>query len=165
MEKFLALIILVLIVVGGIVYYDKQKGIQDPLTQYASIIKLPTSQQTAAFEATVAGWVKDPASAIPYPKGWRSVSITDNGYTFSVVTPDTNNPPQYYAAFKFPKALIPSMNLIKCVGTATTNPNDICVVGNNPTLNAYFNIVNWLKSNPISTPAQNNVTVNTATPQ
>ena len=165
MGKILAFIILVVVVVGGIYYYDKQKGINDPLTQYTNIIKLPTAQQAAAFETTVKGWVKDPSSAIPYPKGWRTVSITDNGYTFSVVTPDVANPPEYYASFKFPKPLIAKMNLIKCVGTAATSTTDICVVGDNPTLNAYFSIINWLKNNPVTNPSTNTVTVNTQTGQ
>ena len=165
MAKILAFIILVLVVVGGVYYYDKHKGAGDPLAQYTSIIKLPTAEQAVAFENTVKGWVKDPASAIPYPKGWRNVSITDSGYTFSVVTPDTNNPPQYYAAFKFPKALIPSKNLIKCYGTSSANKTDICVVGDNPTLNAYFSIISWIKHNPLTNPSTNNVTVNTASSQ
>jgi hypothetical protein len=153
MARFIALLILLLAIVFGVYYVIHNKNLQNPIAQYSQIIKLPTADQIAAIEKTFQGWVKDPSSAIPYPKGWRKVTITDQGYTFDVVTPDTNNPPQYYAAFKFPKPLIPSMHLIKCVGgLVATTTTDGCVVGDNPTLNAYFNIIDWLKTNPITNP-------------
>lgn len=153
MGKVIAFLIVVALIVFGGYYYLHNKNLQNPLAQYTKIINLPTADQTAAFEKTVAGWIKDPSSAIPYPKGWRKVSVVEQGYAFDAITPDTANPPQYYAAFKFPKPLIPKMHLIKCVGgIAATATTDICAVGNNPTLNAYFNIIDWLKSNPVTNP-------------
>jgi hypothetical protein len=148
MQRIFALIALLIIFGGGFYYYaGYKKSLQDPLVRYDKIVKLPDTKQVAAIQKTVGAWVKDPISQIPYPKGWRKVSVTTQGYTYDVVTPDTNNPPQFYAAFAFPKKLVPKMNLIKCLGIGTKDKTtDVCVVGDNPVINAYFTIVGWVKN-------------------
>lgn len=148
MHRIFGLIGLLIIFGGGFYYYHTyRKNIQDPVKQYEKISELDPQDQVAAFQKTISKWVQDPVSQIPYPKGWRKVSVTTQGYTFDVVTPDTNNPPQYYTSFVFPKKLIPKMALIKCLGiTSKDKTTDICVVGDNPAINAYFKIVGWLKS-------------------
>jgi len=148
MQRIFALIALLVIFAGGFYYYyGYKKSLQDPLVRYEKIVKLPDAKQVGAYQKTISAWIKDPVSQIPYPKGWRKVSVTTQGYTFDVVTPDTNNPPQYYTSFVFPKKLIPKMNLIKCLGvTAKDKTTDICVVGDNPVINAYFTIVGWFKT-------------------
>ncbi len=148
MKRILGFIGLVIIFVGGFYYYQTyRKNIQDPVKQYEKISELAPKDQVVALQKTASKWIKDPVSQIPYPKGWRKVSITTQGYTFDVVTPDTNNPPQYYTSFVFPKKLIPKMNLIKCLNLGSKEKTtDICVVGDNPVINAYFTIVGWLKT-------------------
>lgn len=147
MQRILALIVLVVLFVGGFYYYsDYKKSLQDPLSRYQKIASLTEVKQAAAYQKTISAWVKDPASQIPYPKGWQKVSVTNQGYTFDVVTSDTATPPQYYVSFEFPKKLIPKMNLIKCLGwSSEEKTTDICVVGDNPAVNAYFNMVEWFK--------------------
>ncbi len=147
MHRIIGLVGLIIIFVGGFYYYQTyRKNIQDPVKQYEKISELAPKDQVVALQKTISKWIKDPVSQIPYPKGWQKVLVTTQGYTFDVVTPDTNNPPQYYTSFVFPKKLIPKMNLIKCLGiTAKDKPTDICVVGDNPVINAYFIIVGWFK--------------------
>ncbi len=148
MKRILAALALVVLFGGGFYYYsDYKKSLQDPLVRYDKIVKLPDNKQVAAYQKTVAAWVKDPVSQIPYPKGWQKVSVTTKGYTYDVVTPDVNNPPQYYVSFVFPKKLVPKMNVIKCLGVGSKDKTtDVCVVGDNPVINAYFSIVGWLKT-------------------
>lgn len=127
-------------------YYFTARSFQNPLAQHQRILNLPDAKQAAAFQETLHKWVTDPVSAIPYPKGWEKVSVTNGEYTYDVVTSDEKRPPQFYAAFAFPKELIPEMNLIKCIGTGEKKPNDICIVGDNPQINAYFTLIEWFKT-------------------
>ncbi len=148
MKRIFAAVALLLIFGGGFYYYSSyRKSLQDPLGRYEKIVKLPNNEQVGAYQRTVSAWIKDPVSQIPYPKGWQKVSVTTKGYTYDVVTPDVTNPPQYYVSFNFPKKLIPKMNLIKCLGIGSKDKTtDICVVGDNPVINAYFAIVGWMKN-------------------
>ena len=157
MQRIFALIGLLIIFGGGFYYYaGYKKSLQDPLQRYDKIVKLPDSKQLSAIQTTVGAWIKDPVSQIPYPKGWRKVSVTTQGYTYDVVTPDTHNPPQFYASFTFPKSLVPKMNLVKCLGLSGKDKvTDVCVVGDNPVINAYFTIVGWVKN--FSTNQLNNI--------
>lgn len=150
--RIIAGIILIIVVAGGIFWYKHSQNKQNPIVQYDKIIQLPSDDQVSAVQKTVQGWIKDPVSALPYPKGWRKVSVTTMGETFDIVTPDETDPPQYYVSFVFPKKLIPKMHLIKCWGTKDSKTTDVCAVGDNPTLNAYFNIMDWFKNNPITNP-------------
>jgi hypothetical protein len=148
MIRIFALVGLIIIFGGGFYYYATyRKNLQDPVVRVEKINELPLGDQFKALQKTAAAWVKDPVSQIPYPKGWRKVSVTTQGYTFDVVTPDTKNPPQYYASFTFPKSLVPKMHLIKCLGVgAKDKKTDVCVVGDNPVINAYFTIVGWFQN-------------------
>ena len=152
MRKIISLIVIVAIVAAGYFYMTgkKFKVPASPADAYAQITALGASDQAKAFQATVASWAKDPAGNIPYPKGWRKVSVTTQKETFDVVTSDAGNPPQYYVSFSFPKKLIPKMNLIKCVGTARDKITDICMVGDNPEINGYFKIMDWIRANPMT---------------
>ncbi len=155
MRKIISLIVIVALGIVGYQYVTgkKFKVPANPADAYAQIIAMGSSQQAQAFQATVASWVNDPVGNIPYPKGWRKVSVTTQKETFDVITSDTTNPPQYYVSFSFPKKLIPKMNLIKCIGTAKDKITDICMVGDNPEINGYFKIMDWVRSNPMtSTP-------------
>lgn len=153
MRKIISLIVLVALIAVGYYYYTGKtfKVPSSPADAYAKIMALGTQEQAQAFQKTIESWVKDPVANIPYPKGWRKVSITNQKEAFDVITSDANNPPQYYVSFSFPKKLIPKMNLIKCVGTAKDKITDICMVGDNPEINAYFKIMNWLRANPMTT--------------
>ncbi len=148
MKRIVGLVGLVIIFVGGFYYYQMyKKNTQDPVKQYEKITKLDPKDQVVAVQKTVSKWVADPISQIPYPKGWQKIAVTTQGYTFDVITPDTAIPPQYYVSFVFPKKLIPKMNVIKCIGIGSKEKTtDICVVGDNPVINAYFTIVEWFKS-------------------
>lgn len=152
MSKIISLIVVIILIVAGYFYFTGKtfKVPASPADAYAQIKALDLEKQSKAFQATVASWVKDPTSAIPYPKGWRKVSVTIDKEAFDVVTPDVANPPQYYVSFSFPKKFIKKMNLIKCVGTAPTKITDVCMVGDNAEINGYFNIMNWIRNNPFS---------------
>lgn len=148
MKRIVGLVGLIIIFGGGFYYYHTyKKNIQDPVKQYEKISELAPKEQVVALQKTVSKWIEDPVSQIPYPKGWQKVSVTTQGYTFDVVTPDEANPPQYYVSFVFPKKLISKMNLIKCLNIGSKEKTtDVCVVGDNPTINAYFTMVGWLKT-------------------
>lgn len=152
MKHIIGLVGLIIIFGGGFYYYHTyKKDQQDPIVQYEKISELDPKDQVAALQKTISQWVKDPVSQIPYPKGWQKISVTTKGYTYDVLTPDENNPPEYYVSFVFPKSLIPKMNLIKCLGIGSKDKaTDICVVGDNSVINAYFNIINWIKKFPIN---------------
>lgn len=152
MKHIVGLVGLIIIFGGGFYYYHTyKKDQQDPIVQYEKITELPVNEQVVQVQKTISAWVKDPVSQIPYPKGWRKVTVTTQGYTFDVVTSDEHEPPQFYASFVFPKKLIPKMNLIKCLGIGSKDKaTEICVVGDNPVINAYFNIINWIKKFPIN---------------
>lgn len=147
MKRILGVIGLLVIFGGGFYYYQTyKKNLQDPIKQYEKINALNPKDQVRAFQKTISQWIKDPVSQIPYPEGWRKVSVTTQGYTFDVVTPDTANPPTYYASFVFPKKLIPKMSVIKCLGvTQEKVTTDVCMVGDHPAINAYFGMTDWLK--------------------
>ncbi len=120
---------------------------KDPLVAYEKITGLPASDQAKAFQKTVRTWVNDPSSIVPYPKGWRKVEVTIDKETFTVITPDTNNPPQYYVSTAFPKKLIKKVTVARCLNIDPKKITDWCAIGDNPQLNAYFKIVEWLKNN------------------
>ena len=153
--KIIALVIAIVLIAGGVYYYNHQNGSYvNPLTQYQNIIKLPTADQASAFVSAAKAWVKDPVNNTTYPKGWQHGPMTISGKTFTIVTPDTTVPPKYYVSFDFPKSLIASQHLIKCLGTSSTATTNICLVGDNPEIDAYYNIVAWLQNNPVTTPAK-----------
>ncbi len=162
MKQILAIIVILVLAVAGYYYYTGKKLPTSPQEAYNQIIALPNSEQAKAVQATVAGWIKDPTSAIPYPKGWTKETVTEHGQAFSVVTNDTAVPPTYYVAFDFPKSIISQEHLIKCLGTASTKATDICVVGENAEVNAYYNIVSWLQANPITGSASSATTASAA---
>lgn len=148
MKKIIGLIVLVALVVGGYYLYTKEFGIPtDPVQAYQKITGLPASAQASAFEKTVASWIQDPASLIPYPKGWRTVSVTIGKETFSVLTPDTANPPQYYVSTGFPKDLVTKVTIAKCLDLDPKSITEWCAIGNNAEVNDYFSIVEWVKNN------------------
>jgi hypothetical protein len=150
MKRLIGLVGLVIIFAGGMYYYAVyKKGLQNPLVQYEKIIKLPTDEQAQAFQKTLKAWIVDPVIKIPYPKGWRKVSVTIDGTSFEVITPDEHEPPEYYASFTFPKKLIPEVAMIKCMGTPKDKKTDICIVGDSPVMRAYLVIVTWIKENSI----------------
>ncbi len=150
MKKLFGLIGLVAIFAGGAYYYYVYKqNLQNPLVQYEKIIHVPSSDQLGTYQKIVKGWIKDPKTAIPYPKGWRTVSMTIKDITFDAVTLDAKNPPDYYVAFAFPKKYIKTTPLIKCLGTAKEKATDMCIVGNNDEMVAYFNMIQWVQDNSI----------------
>lgn len=146
--KLIAFIAAIVLIGGGVYYYEHQSVLnQNPLTQYQNIIKLPTADQASAFVAAAKAWVKDPVNNTSYPKGWQHGPMTIKGQTFTIVTPDTTVPPNYYVSFNFPKSLIASQHLIKCLGTSSTSTTNTCLVGDNPEIDAYFTIVSWVQRN------------------
>lgn len=146
--KIIGFLILIILIAGGVYYYNKQHGVTgDPLTQYQNIIKLPTAQQASALVSSVKAWVQDPIDNTSYPKGWQHSQMTIQGQTFTIITSDPSIPPGYYVSFNFPKSLIPSQHLIKCLGTPASDTTSTCLVGDNPEIDAYYNIVAWLKQN------------------
>lgn len=150
MKKLIGLIGLVAIFGGGLYYYFiYQENLQNPLKQYEKIITVPSSDQLATYQKVVKGWIKDPKTAIPYPKGWRTSTITIKDTTVEVVTLDEKNPPDYYVAFAFPKKYIKTTPLIKCLGTAKEKTTDMCIIGNNEEMIAYFNMVQWVQDNSV----------------
>lgn len=148
--KIIAIILFFAVIGGGYYYYQHQQNLQNPLVQYQNIIKLPTAQQAAAFVASAKVWVTDPVDNTPYPKGWQHMQMTVQGKTFTIVTSDSHTPPTYYVSFNFPKSLIASEHLIKCVGTSAAKTTDICLVGDNPEVDAYYNIMAWINNNPLT---------------
>jgi hypothetical protein len=146
--KLIGLIIVIVLIAGGYYYYTHNQNAQSPLAQYQSIIKLPSADQISAAISATKNWSKDPVNNTPYPKGWQHGPMTVQGKTFTFVTSDSTVPPNYYVSFDFPNSLVASIHLIKCIPNidkkATTS---ICLVGDNPEVNAYFNIVAWLKTN------------------
>jgi hypothetical protein len=151
MKAFFALVFIAIVAVG-IYYYEHNNNAQNPLTQYQNIIKLPTSQQLAAAAASVKSWVQDPADNTPYPKGWEKVSMTLDGQTFTAISSQTINPPTDYVSLNFPKSQIVNIHLIKCIPT-TSSTTEICLIGDNPEVDAYYNIMGWLKNNPVANPS------------
>ena len=156
MKAILALIFIV-IVAFGVFTYERNHNAQNPLSQYNTIIKLPTSQQIAAAASSVKSWVQDPADNTPYPKGWEKVSMTLHGHTFTAISSQTTNPPTDYVSLNFPKSEIASIHLIKCVPT-TSATTEICLIGDNPEVDAYYNIMSWVKNNPVTNPNSTNTT-------
>ena len=150
MKIIIAVIIGLVMGAGGYYYYEhNQATLQDPSAVYTKLgtIKDPKTAQNFIQKA-VSGWVTDAKNQLlVYPKGWKKVAVTVNKQTFNVVTPDTANPPTYYVSFEFPKTLIPKTNLIKCIGLDKTSKTDTCLVGNNAQVDAYFNIMKWIKEN------------------
>lgn len=161
MKHFIGLILLIGIVGFGYYYYTGNTFTMptSPSGAYQRITDLPNMQQAQAFQATVASWIKDPSSTIPYPKGWKKISVTVNDETFDAITSDKNIPPQYYVSLSFPKKLVKKMHVIKCIGTSDQKTTDICAVGDNPDINAYYKIVDWIRQNPITNAAEKAPTV------
>lgn len=161
MKHFIGFILLLGIVGFGYYYYTgKTFSMPTSLSDaYQHIKDLPNTQKPQAFQVTMASWIKDPSSAIPYPKGWKKISVTVDNETFDAITSNKNTPPQYYVSLSFPKKLVKKMHLIKCIGTSDQKTTDICAVGDNPDINAYYNIVDWIRQNPITNAAEKAPTV------
>lgn len=147
-RKTIGLIVLIILGIIGYIWYRSQYGIpSDPVLAYEKISGMPLVDQPKAFQKTITSWIEDPSSIIPYPKGWRKVSITIGKETFDVVTPDETNPPQYYVSTAFPKKLIKKVTLARCLNIDPKKITDWCVVGDNAQINAYFKIIEWFKQN------------------
>ena len=149
--KAIIALVLIVVVAGGYYYYTHQNNVQNPLAQYQNIIKLPTAQQIGAAAASVKLWIQDPADNTPYPKGWEKVSMTLGGHMFTAISSQTTNPPTDYVSLNFPKSEIANIHLIKCIPT-TSKTTEICLIGDNPEVDAYYNIMGWLKNNPVANP-------------
>lgn len=146
MKRILGVIGLLVIFGGGFYYYsDYRKTLQDPLERYQTITTLPLAQQAQAYKKTVDAWIDDPLSQITYPKGWQKTTMTIKGASFEIVTSDTVQPPRYYVSFAFPKKLISQMTVIKCLGVTPDAPTDVCIIGDNPAIDAYVSITQWMK--------------------
>ncbi len=151
MKKIIGLIVLIILGgVGYMVYRVNASAIpSDPVLAYQKITGLPASDQAKAFQKAWTSWIQDPTSIIPYPKGWRKTSITVGKDTFDVITPDTTEPPQYYVSTAFPKKLIKKVTIARCLNLDPKKITDWCVVGDNPQVNAYFKMVEWVKKNSL----------------
>ena len=151
--KIIGLIIVIILIAGGYTYFKSHTNAQNPLVQYQNIIKLPSADQISAAISATKNWSKDPVNNTPYPTGWQHGPMTVSGKTFNFVTSDSTVPPNYYVSFDFPNSLIASEHLIKCIPNidkkATTS---VCLVGDNPEVDAYFNIVSWIKNNATTMP-------------
>ena len=148
MKKIIGLIVLVVLGYLGYRYYVANFGIPtDPVAAYQNISGLPAAQQATAIQKTLASWIQDPASLVPYPKGWRKTSVTVGKETFDVVTPDATNPPQYYMSTAFPKNLVKKVTIARCLNLDPKKITDWCIVGDNAQVTAYFNIIQWIKDN------------------
>lgn len=146
--KIIGLIIVAMLIGGGIYYYDHTKEAQGALSQYQTIIRLPSADQVSAAISATRNWAKDPVNNTPYPKGWQHGPMTVQGKTFNFVTSDPSTPPNYYVSFDYPNTLVPKQNLIRCLPNIDKKAaTSVCVIGDNPEINAYFKIVEWLKSN------------------
>ena len=147
MQRIIAAIVLVALFGGGI-YYATHHGIQDPVKLYEKAVAIPSVNSAQAFIlAKIKNWKPDPEDPqVKVPKNWGKSDVTVSGKTFAVYSPDSAVPPRYYVSFVFPKSLIPKMPLIKCWGTAAAKTTDVCIVGDNPALQAYFAILKFFKS-------------------
>lgn len=148
MIRFFAFIALIIIFAGGIYYYFNYRNTQNPAKVYEKALTIPEIASAKEFiAAKIKGWKPDPEDPqITYPKNWGRSNVTVDGYTFKVITPDATVPPRYYVSFEYPKPLTAKTNLIKCWGTAKTKTTDVCAVGNNPVVDAYFNLMKFFKS-------------------
>jgi hypothetical protein len=148
MKKIIGLIFLIAVMwIGYHVYVTKFGVPTDPVVAYQKISGMPITDQAKAVQGTLAAWIHDPSSLVPYPKGWRKVSITIRKETFDVITPDPANPPQYYVSTAFPKNLMKKVTIARCLNLDPKKITDWCVVGDNPQVTAYFNIIQWVKDN------------------
>ncbi|MEI8224039.1 MAG: hypothetical protein WCG20_02865 [bacterium] len=151
MKKIIGLIVLIILGGAGYMIYRANASAipSDPVLAYQKITGLPAGDQAKAFQKAWTSWVQDPTSIIPYPKGWRKTSITVGKDTFDVITPDTTEPPQYYVSTAFPKKLIKKVTIARCLNLDPKKITDWCVVGDNPQVNAYFKMVEWVKKNSL----------------
>lgn len=148
MKKIIGLVLLLLIGAGYLIYRANAFSVpKDPVEAYQKITGLPAVDQAKAFQKTAKAWINDPASMIPYPKGWRKTEVTVHKETFTVVTPDQTEPPQYYVSTEFPKKLIKKVTIARCLNLDPKKITDWCAVGDNPQINAYFKIIEWIKLN------------------
>lgn len=143
MQKILALIVLLALGTFGVYYYFHSNKGQNPEAVYGKALSLPGVAEARAYlEEKVKNWEPDPEDPeIKIPKNWGKSEVAAGGKTFVVYSPDQNVPPRYYISFGFPKELIKDTPVIKCWGTAETSSTDVCMVGNNPVIEAYFQIL------------------------
>ncbi len=147
MSRIIAAIALIAIFGGGIYYYFHYKNGQNPARVYEHALALPgvASAQNYLTDK-VKNWKPDPEDpAIRIPQNWGKSDVTVAGKTFTAYSSDSVTPPRYYIAFAFPKSAITKVQVIKCWGTAKEKKTDVCIVGNNPGLDAYFQILKLLK--------------------
>lgn len=148
MKKIIGLVLILLIGAGYLIYRVNAFSVpKDPVEAYQKITGLPAGEQAKAFQKTALSWINDPASMVPYPKGWRKTDVTLQKETFTVITPDETEPPQYYVSTEFPKKLIKKVTIARCLNLDPKKITDWCVVGDNPQINAYFKIIEWIKKN------------------
>jgi hypothetical protein len=147
MQRIFALIALIVIFGGGIYYYVNYRNTQNPVKVYEKALAIPGVEGAKTFVTEkIKNWKPDPEDPqITYPKNWGQSMVTVDGYTFKVISPDSVVPPRYYVSFEYPKPLVAKTNLIKCWGTVKEKKTDVCMVGNNPVVDAYFNLMKFFK--------------------
>lgn len=157
MQRIFAAIAL-LVIFGGIGYfYINGKTIQNPEKIYEHAQQIPNFDKAVAYiSGKVEHWQPDPEDpAVRIPKNWGKSEVTLEGKTFIVYSPDQTVPPRYYISFAFPKTLVKKVAAIRCWGTAKDKPNDVCIVGNDPKVEAYFQILKLFKTPDFSSLAPN----------
>lgn len=143
MKRLFAFIMLVIVFAGGIYYYKNYKNSQNPEKVYEKALTIPGVSKAKEFiQDKIKNWKPDPEDPqITYPKNWGQQMMMRDGYSFKIITPDTNIPPRYYISFEYPKPLIAKTNIIKCWGTTDSKTTDVCMVGSSPVVDAYFNLM------------------------
>lgn len=148
MKKIIGLVLILLIGAGYLIYRATAFSVpKDPVAAYEKITGLPAGDQAKAFQKTALSWINDPKSMIPYPKGWRTTEVTIGKDVFTVITPDTAEPPAYYVSTEFPKKHIKKVTIARCLNLDPKKITDWCAVGDNAQINAYFKIIEWFKTN------------------
>lgn len=148
MKRFFGLIGLIIVFAGAGYYYFNYKNTQNPEKIFDKAVTIPGADQARNYIADkVKNWKPDPEDPqVRIPKNWGRSEMAVDGKTFAVFSPDSATPPRYYVSFAFPKSLIAKTPLIKCWGTDAKKSTDVCIVGNDPKMEAYFKLLKFLKA-------------------
>ncbi len=148
MQRIFAAIALIALFAAGFWYYTQAKAGQNPEKVFEHASNISNFDKAIAYvSAKVEHWQPDPEDpAIRVPKNWGKSQVTLEGKTFTVYSPDQTTPPRYYVSFAFPKPLIKKVAAIRCWGTAKEKSTDVCIVGNDPKIEAYFQILKLFKT-------------------